>query len=211
MLKKLALWCAILFTSNAWANIDVLMVFTPSGAQEASQVTGVVDPGPILMDGVNDTFEISTLIRPFVLLDSYYLPEDLWVWKSVEILREAETDKKEWAKEVRYRREMLGADMVVIVWGDDDTPDPRDSAGWGREGSAYITVRGKYSYGRKTIEHEFGHAFGLRDSTADPFSVMYIGGAHARVGYTPSEVRILAPNAMKALQYRSRKENNCIQ
>lgn len=213
MLKKLlALWfTASLFTSSAWANIDVLMVFTPSGVREASQATGAVDPGPVLIESVNDTFEGSVSTRPFVILDSYYIPYDLWSWKSVEILREAESDKQEWAKEGRYRREMLGADIVIVVWGDDDTLDRRDSGGWATKRSAYLAVRGKHSYGRKTMEHELGHILNLSDSD-HPGSVMSTtGDYYARTGYTTSEARMITRMIMVVSKYRSRKENTCIQ
>jgi len=184
MLSK-AFWIALLIPCSAHA-IDIMMVFTPSGAREAVVKTQAPDPAYTVLQGVNDTFEAAYDKRPFTLLASYYQSAGADYSDTEQMHRELVKNGSPWARKTRFQSANAGADITIVVWGLEDNSDER-FAGTSQRGSHYILIRGKHFDEDKIFAHELGHELGLPHSD-NLQSIMNISADNDRQGFTEGEI-----------------------
>jgi hypothetical protein len=203
---------------SAFASIDILVVMTPDGKSDYS----LSNPNTSiqgLINNANSIFQqngLSTNEDMFRLVGVYDLP-NMQTYLDSRIMHQDlinPNSNNEWAKDVRQKREIYGADIAVVIYGNSEALDTTVSAGQGpsygpngvNSSESFAIAYGYWVGGNRVLEHELGHVLGLLHEHGTSNSIMTTGGRTYL--YSETSKGIINTNKSKLTAFRTRNSDS---
>ncbi len=169
----------LLFSLKALAApVDIFFVYTPDGKSDFEAANASEDA---IMSHINQNFSDAGTAITFRKVGSYLIEnyqEDYYGDDDYEDFNDTQqmhydlltAGEKGWVRDIREKREIFGADIVLFIVGDADVEPDAGGQGpgdfFGADGG-YVLVPGIYAWDVPIFSHEIQHVYGMSHEEMD--------------------------------------------